>query len=101
MGPAFEARLRSAISCRGRIELPKPAEQVDRWAEEPVFDLPPIKCPDFEGHLHVPLWITPALFALVFVGCLLGCFRKRRELVHTVGAPQRGSKPLRNVRCSM
>ena len=71
---------------------------MDRWAEEPVYELPPITCEDFEGHLHVPLWITPALFAFVFVGCLLGCFRKRKELVHTVGASSGQSKPLRQTR---
>ena len=43
-----------------------------------MVELPPILCTDFKGHMHVPLWITPALFAFVFVACLLGCFNKRR-----------------------
>lgn len=46
-----------------------------------------IQC-DFKGQLHVPVWATPASIALVFVGCLLGCWFKRRELVHTVRAQQ-------------
>ena len=59
--------------------LPQPAEPTADGAEEPVFELPPIMCTDFKGHMHVPLWITPALFAFVFVACLLGCFNKRRS----------------------
>ena len=59
--------------------LPQPTEPTPDGAEEPVFELPPIMCTDFKGHMHVPLWITPALFAFVFVACLLGCFNKRRS----------------------
>ena len=55
-----------------------------------------VKC-DWEGHVHVPVWATPALIALVFVACLLACFRKRRELVHRVGAPSGGKRPLRQT----
>ena len=57
---------------------PQPAAPTADGAEEEVVELPPILCTDFKGHMHVPLWITPALFAFVFVACLLGCFNKRR-----------------------
>ena len=57
---------------------PQPAAPTAGGAEEEVVELPPILCTDFKGHMHVPLWITPALFAFVFVACLLGCFNKRR-----------------------
>ena len=57
---------------------PQPAAPTAEGAEEEVVELPPILCTDFKGHMHVPLWITPALFAFVFVACLLGCFNKRR-----------------------
>jgi hypothetical protein len=55
-----------------------PSWSYDKRAQDFV-----IKC-DFKGQLHVPVWATPACIALVFVGCLLGCWFKRRELVHTV-----------------
>ena len=29
------------------------------------------------GHLHMPLWMSPVVVALVMIGCLLACFRKR------------------------
>ena len=84
---------RHATTC----PAPQPAAPTADGAEEEVVELPPILCTDFKGHMHVPLWITPALFAFVFVACLLGCFNKRRELVHSVGTPtQHGAKPLRN-----
>ena len=85
------------LSCRGQITLPQPAESTADWAEETVYELPPIMCTDFKAHMHVPLWITPALFAFVFVACLLGCFNKRRELVHSAPTVStHGARPLRN-----
>merc|ERR1711865_759883 len=86
----------------GEIDASTVKHRLDVLSEEPVFELPPIMCTDFKGHMHVPLWITPALFAFVFVACLLGCFNKRRELVHsaptavTSMGSTHGSKPLRN-----
>ena len=62
---------------------PQPAAPTADGAEEEVVELPPILCTDFKGHMHVPLWITPALFAFVFVACLLGCFNKRRPAIIT------------------
>ena len=81
------------LVCRGLVELPAPQVPPDPWGPEPVYEVPTITCEDFEGHLHVPLWITPALFAFIFVGCLLGCFRKRRELVHTVASTGPADEP--------
>lgn len=31
------------------------------------------------GHLHMPLWMSPVVVALVMIGCLLACFRKRGD----------------------
>ena len=58
-----------------------PSWSFDKRAQDFV-----IKC-DFQGQVHIPVWATPATIALVFVGCLLGCWYKRRELVHTVRHP--------------
>jgi len=38
-----------------------------------------IKC-DWEGHLHVPVWTTPAALALAFVSCLGWCWRQKAAL---------------------
>ena len=89
------------LTCSGEIDLEKmSAEEYEKARREssngeviqPYF----VKC-DWEGHVHVPVWATPALIALVFVACLLACFRKRRELVHRVGAPSGGKRPLRQT----
>ena len=37
-----------------------------------------VQC-NWKGHVHVPVWATPAIMALMFVGCLLGCYRKNAE----------------------
>ena len=43
----------------------------------------------------MPIWATPAMFAFIFVGCLLACFRQRSELLHTVDANTAARMPLR------
>ena len=44
-----------------------------------VFRCPARRC-DWEGHVHVPVWTTPAVLALVFVLCLWGCHNQRHKL---------------------
>ena len=38
-----------------------------------------VKC-DWEGHIHVPVWATPATLALMFVLCLFSCWRQKGKL---------------------
>ena len=73
-------------ACTGVIELlPRPDDDMapkGEWgargaaAEAQVFV---VKC-DWEGHVHVPVWTTPAALALLFVLCLWGCYRQRAKL---------------------
>ena len=35
---------------------------------------------EWEGHVHVPVWTTPAALALTFVGCLFMCWRQKEAL---------------------
>jgi hypothetical protein len=88
--------------CMGTIDLDRPPEEAiqrmhttgNSRIEAKVFV---IQC-DWPGHVHVPIWATPAMFAFIFVGCLLACFRQRRELLHKVDGPGNGSaKPLRRA----
>ena len=47
-----------------------------------------IKC-DWEGHVHVPVWATPATLALIFVLCLWACWRQKAKLSHRRKGHQR------------
>ena len=49
-----------------------------------------VRC-DWRGHVHMPLWFGPAVVALVSIGFLLACFRKRQDLV-LVEQPQPKAK---------
>jgi len=90
---AYELRAGDRV-CTGEIELDKPdGEEVNPWRKErrPVV----VQC-DWQGRMHFPVWATPLLIALTSVGCLLVCYRKRRELVQKRG-PGGGSKPIRQI----
>ena len=43
-----------------------------------------IQC-EWEGHVHIPVWATPAAFVVILLGCLYACGRKRQELVSRGG----------------
>ena len=49
-----------------------------------------IQC-DWPGHVHVPIWATPAMFAFIFVGCPLAC-----SPLHPLTSPYRRLIPLRS-----
>tara|TARA_B110001452_G_scaffold139621_1_gene116042 strand:+ start:255 stop:3833 length:3579 start_codon:yes stop_codon:yes gene_type:complete len=98
---AYELRSRDRV-CMGTVELDRPSDEdlqrIQREAgssrvEPKVFM---IQC-DWAGHVHVPVWATPAAIALIFVGTLLTCFRQRRELMHSVGASNKGNLPIRRA----
>ena len=38
-----------------------------------------VKC-SWEGHVHIPVWTTPAALALTFVSCLAWCWRQKAAL---------------------
>ena len=38
-----------------------------------------VKC-NWEGHVHIPVWTTPAALALMFVACLGWCWRQKAAL---------------------
>jgi hypothetical protein len=70
-------------TCTGSIQLAEPEDSIaNQWglrgadgdAQEYV-----INC-EWEGHLHVPVWTTPAVLAATFVLCLWTCYRKRASL---------------------
>ena len=70
-------------SCTGSIDLlPDPEElKHSDWrrgaeGEAQVFV---VKC-NWEGHVHIPVWTTPAALALMFVGCLGWCWRQKASL---------------------
>ena len=47
-----------------------------------------VKC-NWEGHVHIPVWTTPAFLALSFVMCLFMCWRQKASLETKKGAPGR------------
>ena len=47
-----------------------------------------VKC-SWEGHVHIPVWTTPAFLALSFVACLFMCWRQKAVLESKKGAPGR------------
>jgi hypothetical protein len=72
-------------SCTGSIDLPQDSEEVkhkDKWGwrgaegEAQVFV---VKC-NWEGHVHIPVWTTPALLALCTVSSLYACWRQKAVL---------------------
>ena len=70
-------------SCTGTIDLlPDPEElKHSDWrrgaeGEAQVFV---VKC-NWEGHVHIPVWTTPAALALMFVACLGWCWRQKAAL---------------------
>lgn len=72
-------------SCTGSIDLLQDPEEVKRHAswgwrgaegEAQVFV---VKC-SWEGHVHIPVWTTPAFLALMAVGCLYACWRQKATL---------------------
>lgn len=88
------------LVCVGMIELERPSDdEMHRLQREAGSSrIEPkvlvVQC-DWPGHVHVPIWATPAMFAFIFVGCLLACFRQRSELLHTVDANTAARMPLR------
>ena len=38
-----------------------------------------VKC-SWEGHVHIPVWTTPAALALCTVSCLFACWRQKERL---------------------
>lgn len=77
----YRYELRSGSrECSGEIELSQPEESKQYGYhrardEEQTYE---IRC-NWKGHVHVPVWATPAIIALLFVGCLLGCYRRNKE----------------------
>ena len=72
-------------SCTGSIDLLQDPEEVkrkDQWGwrgaegEAQVFV---VKC-NWEGHVHIPVWTTPAALALCAVSCLYACWRQKASL---------------------
>ena len=94
------------LTCSGEIDLEKmSAEEYEKARREssngeviqPYF----VKC-DWEGHVHVPVWATPALIALVWL--LLACCRRRAPTAPSATSPSQGapqtelsSKPAEHV----
>ena len=80
----YRYELRSGSrECSGEIELlqteesKRPGYYAPRDAQQEYL----VKC-NWKGHVHVPVWATPAIIAFLFVGCLLGCYRKNTEHLH-------------------
>ena len=77
---SYRYELRSGSrECNGVIELMQYGEETqqhyDQHSDDHSFV---IKC-NWKGHMHVPVWATPAIIAFLFVGCLLGCYQKNTE----------------------
>ena len=78
---SYHYELRSGSrECSGEIHLSATdgSQQVGIYAPREGQQLYSIKC-NWKGHVHVPVWATPAVIAFLFVGCLLGCYRKQQE----------------------
>lgn len=94
---SYRYELRSGSrECIGDIEL-MPDDNVERsgTSSHAAGHVHYIKC-NWKGHVHVPVWATPAIIAFLFVGCLLGCHKKQLEeqnnRVH--GGGGLGSRPV-------
>jgi len=93
----YHYELRSGTSeCVGDIRLIPPKERSDYYAPVQPLQTFVIKC-DWKGHVHMPVWATPAIIALLFVGCLLGCYRQNSEQMELAKASRKGSHELRNA----
>ena len=63
-------------------DCPEEVKRKDQWGwrgaegEAQVFV---VKC-NWEGHVHIPVWTTPAALALIAVGCLYACWRQKAAL---------------------
>ena len=70
-------------SCTGSIDLlPDPEElKHSDWRRGAEGDAQVfvVKC-SWEGHVHIPVWTTPAALALMFVSCLGWCWRQKTAL---------------------
>eukprot|EP00322_Chrysochromulina_rotalis_P026947 CAMPEP_0115855900 /NCGR_PEP_ID=MMETSP0287-20121206/14778_1 /TAXON_ID=412157 /ORGANISM="Chrysochromulina rotalis, Strain UIO044" /LENGTH=1202 /DNA_ID=CAMNT_0003310063 /DNA_START=9 /DNA_END=3617 /DNA_ORIENTATION=+ len=84
--------------CTGVIDLPEPPKERNRnyWAQAPPQELT-VQC-EWKGHFHVPVGVTPAAIALLFVGCLLGCYRKNMEHMRSVRAQRELARDMENSR---
>jgi endo-1,4-beta-xylanase len=79
----YKYALRSGMrECAGEISLEQTEESKAPDYYAPVGGGPErslvLRC-NWKGHVHVPVWATPAIIAFLFVGCLLGCYRKNAE----------------------
>ena len=55
-----------------------------------------VRC-DWEGHVHIPVWTTPAVLALIAVGCLIACWRQGTKIQAKKSTRQLGRHmPLRS-----
>ena len=79
---AYELRSGERV-CSGEVELlpPPRAARTDfeGWHPKEAIVIN-VQC-DWQGHLHYPVWATPLLVALISVGCLMTCYKRRQELV--------------------
>ena len=77
----YRYTLRSgARECTGELTLLQPEEEKapGYYAPSAPIQTAAVKC-NWKGHVHVPVWATPAVIALLFVGCLIGCYRRNTE----------------------
>ena len=79
--------------------MPPKASNRAYWAQAPPQELT-VQC-EWKGHFHVHVGVTPAIIALLFVGCLVGCYRKNQQHLRSVKAmremrnAEEGRKPSR------
>ena len=69
--------------CSGTVDLrqlrtEEEARGGDGSGEARPVQIRLVRC-RWPGHLHMPLWMSPVVVALVMIGCLLACFRKRGD----------------------
>ena len=74
----YEVRSASRV-CAGIIKLLQTEDDKKRgyWAQAPAKEYT-VQC-QWKGHFHIPVGVTPAIIALLFVGCLLSCYRRNQE----------------------
>jgi len=76
----YEVRSGTRV-CAGTVNLPAPKHDPTRgyWAGAPPQEIV-LQCA-WKGHFHLPVGVTPAIIAFLFVACLLGCYKKNQEMM--------------------
>lgn len=101
----YQYELRSGDRvCAGEIDLLEPEGGVlrDTWRPHNPSQRFSVRC-EWKGHVHIPVWATPAIIAFIMVGCLLGCWRKSKESMAAKAEAKRagiemGGAPMRSHR---